>query len=79
MTEGKSRLSYLDSESKLIAGDEVLTSGKGGAFPAGLVVGTITDVRTEAGGQQTYGVITPACDLGELLQVFVIKDFDVVS
>ena len=57
----------------------MLTSGKGGAFPAGLVVGTITDVRTEAGGQQTYGVIAPACDLGELLQVFVIKDFDVVS
>ena len=22
---------------------------------------------------------SPACDLGELLQVFVIKDFDVVS
>ena len=43
------------------------------------VVGTITAVRTEAGGQQTYGVITPACDLGELLQVLVIKDFDVVS
>ena len=57
--------------------DGIDTSG--GAFPAGLVVGTITDVRTEAGGQQTYGVITPACDLGELLQVFVIKDFDVVS
>ena len=79
MQDGCVRFGYLAEGMSIFTGDTVLTSGKGGAFPAGLVVGTITDVRTEAGGQQTYGVITPACDLGELLQVFVIKDFDVVS
>ena len=79
MQQGCVRFGYLAEDMSIFTGDTVLTSGKGGAFPAGLVVGTITDVRTEAGGQQTYGVITPACDLGELLQVFVIKDFDVVS
>ena len=79
MQQGCVRFGYLAEGTSIFTGDTVLTSGKGGAFPAGLVVGTITDVRTEAGGQQTYGVITPACDLGELLQVFVIKDFDVVS
>ena len=79
MQQGCVRFGYLAEGMSIFTGDTVLTSGKGGAFPAGLVVGTITDVRTEAGGQQTYGVITPACDLGELLQVFVIKDFDVVS
>ena len=79
MQQGCARFGYLAEGMSIFTGDTVLTSGKGGAFPAGLVVGTITDVRTEAGGQQTYGVITPACDLGELLQVFVIKDFDVVS
>ena len=77
MQQGCARFGYLAEGMSIFTGDTVLTSGKGGA--AGLVVGTITDVRTEAGGQQTYGVITPACDLGELLQVFVIKDFDVVS
>ena len=78
MQQGCVRFGYLAEGTSIFTGDTVLTSGKGGAFPAGLVV-TSTDVRTEAGGQQTYGVITPACDLGELLQVFVIKDFDVVS
>ena len=73
MQDGCVRFGYLAEGTSIFTGDTVLTSGKGGAFPAGLVVGTITDVRTEA------GVITPACDLGELLQVFVIKDFDVVS
>ena len=63
----------------LFPGDTVLTSGRGGAYPAGLVVGTVVEVRNEAGGQQTYGVIEPACNLGNLLQVFIIKDFEVVE
>ncbi|MBQ9044386.1 MAG: rod shape-determining protein MreC [Oscillospiraceae bacterium] len=79
MQEGKTKLGYLMEGVSLFPGDTVLTSGKGGAYPAGLVVGTIEEVRTAAGGQQTFGVIEPACDLGNLLQVFIIKDFEVVE
>ena len=79
MQEGKTMLGYLMEGVSLFPGDTVLTSGKGGAFPAGLVVGTIEEVRTAAGGQQTYGVVKPACDIGNLLQVFIIKDFEVVE
>ena len=79
MQEGKTKIGYLMEGVSLFPGDTVLTSGKGGAFPAGLVVGTIEEVRTAAGGQQTFGVIKPACDLGNLLQVFIIKDFEVVE
>lgn len=39
MQEGKLRLSYLPDEAQLVAGDEVLTSGNGDVYPAGLVVG----------------------------------------
>ena len=60
-------------------GDEVLTSGSGGAFPAGLVIGTITNVQTEAGGQIEFGILEPQAKLDSLVQVFVIKDFDVVE
>ena len=59
--------------------DEVLTSGSGGAFPAGLVIGTLTNVQTEAGGQIEYGIVEPQCDLDSLVQVFIIKDFTVVE
>ena len=45
----------------------------------GLVIGTVTTVMTEAGGQSTYGVIEPACDVDGLSQVFVIKDFTIVE
>ena len=79
MQEGCVRLGYLTEGVRIFSGDTVLTSGKGGAFPAGLVVGMVEEVRTEAGGQQVYGVIRPACDLNALVQVFVIKDFEVVE
>ena len=79
MQEGKTKLGFLMEGVSLFPGDTVLTSGKGGAYPAGLVVGTVEEVRSEAGGQQSYGVIKPACDLGNLLQVFIIKDFEVVE
>ena len=51
----------------------------GGVFPQGLLIGTIAEVHTEAGGQSPYGVVEPACDLDQLSQVFVIKDFNVVE
>lgn len=79
MQDGHVKLAYLADGASVFSGDTVLTSGKGGAYPAGLVVGMIEEVRTEAGGQQAYGVIQPACNLDGLVQVFVIKDFDVVE
>lgn len=79
MKQGLTRLTYLTAGSQLFKGDEVLTSGKGGSFPAGLVIGTVTTIMTEAGGQTTYGIVEPACDLELLTQVFVIKEYDIVE
>ena len=79
MKEGATRLTYLTAGSQLFKGDEVMTSGKGGAFPAGLLIGTVTTIMTEAGGQTTYGVVEPACDLELLTQVFIVKDYDIVE
>ena len=56
-----------------------MTSGKGGSFPAGLYVGTVSAVMSESGGQTTYGIIDPACDVTQLSQVFIIRDFEIVE
>lgn len=79
MQSGRAKLTYLTEGTQLLEGDSVLTSGKGGVFPQGLLVGIIVEVHTEAGGQSPYGVVEPACDLDQLSQVFVIKDFNVVE
>lgn len=79
MLRGQTRLSYLTGGALIFEGDEVLTSGSGGAFPAGIWIGTISAVMTEAGGQVTYGIVDPAVDLTQLSQVFVVKSFEIVE
>ncbi len=36
-------------------------------------------MQTEAGGQVMYGLVEPECPFESLVQVFVIKDFEVVE
>ena len=79
MKQGLTRITYLSSGAQIFQKDEVLTSGKGGSFPAGLLIGQVSTVMTEAGGQVTYGIVTPACDVSRLSQVFIIKDFEIVE
>ena len=79
MQEGKCKLSYFTEDTTLFTGDSVITSGKGGAFPSGIIVGTVTELRSEAGGQNYYAVVDPAVDLSLLSQVFIIKDFEVIE
>ena len=79
MTGGKLRLSYVFEGALLEAGDVVLTSGAGGVYPAGLVIGKITDVGIEADGYGQYGVVTPAAELSSLTQVFILRNFEARS
>ena len=79
MGQGKLKLGYLSDNAQLVSGDEVLTSGKGGVYPSGLVVGTVDGVFTDPSGINRYAVVTPAADLADLTHVFVITDFDVVE
>lgn len=79
MEEGRLKLSYLPDGAQLVAGDEVLTSGRGGVYPPGLVVGRVEGVFTEPSGKTRYAVVVPDVELGSLIEVFVIKEFDVVE
>ena len=79
MSQGKLKLNYLPEGAQLVSGDEVLTSGKGDVYPSGLVVGRVEGVFTDPSGMTRYAVITPDVDLSSLIEVFVIKDFDIVE
>ena len=79
MNQGLLRLRYLPEGAGLVAGDEVLTSGLGGIYPAGLVVGRVQGVFNDAAGMSRYAIVDPNVELGGLIEVFVIKDFDVVE
>ena len=79
MGEGRLKLSYLSADAQLLSGDVVTTSGLGGFYPGGLGIGTVESVRTGDDGLAQYAVLAPAARLGELSEVFIIKDFDIVD
>lgn len=75
MLDGQLKLSYLPEEAQLVSGDQVVTSGLGQVYPAGLVVGSVTGLFTEADGVSRYAQVEPAADLERVRYVYVITDF----
>ena len=72
-------MNYLPEGAQLVSGDEVLTSGRGDMFPSGLPVGQVEEVFTDPSGQTRYAVVVPSVALDSLIEVFVIKDFEIVE
>ena len=79
MGEHLLKLNYISSESALLNGDLVLTSGLGGYYPEGLVIGSVEDVITDDSGAMDYALLSPAVNFDELTEVFVITDFSIVD
>ncbi len=52
----------------------VLTSGRGGVFPPGLVVGTLLEVRKDAKGLSREGEVLPPVDYSTLEDVFIRRE-----
>ncbi len=77
--KGLLRLSYLKNGSDVLVGDTVESSGYGGIFPKGLLIGTITEVLPESHGISTYAKVRPAADLSSLKKVYIIKDFSLTD
>ena len=76
---GLAKLTDMVEGAQVSAGDEVLTSGALGAFPAGLVIGHVRTVKSDADGQVAYCLVEPECDFDSLVQVYIIKDYSVVE
>lgn len=76
MKAGMVRLVCLSDSSDIVVGDTVVTSGKGGVYPSGLIIGNIYTVVADASGMYSYGVIAPSADIKTASNVFIIKDFD---
>ena len=79
MGENRLRLEYISENGDIINGDLVVSSGLGGYYPPGLVIGSVTSVQTDASGSADYAVVSPAVDFDTLTEVFVVTAFDVVE
>ncbi|MFQ6672238.1 MAG: rod shape-determining protein MreC [Candidatus Tectimicrobiota bacterium] len=65
-------MKYIPLEAEIEVGDRVVSSGMGGLYPKGLVIGTITRVTTSSGGLHQEAIVRPSTDLDRLEEVFII-------
>ena len=75
MADGNLRLSYLTDDASVVIGDTVETSGRGGLFPKGIMIGTVESVLPEDNGISYYAVIKPFVDVDTVSSVSIVTDF----
>lgn len=66
------RMINLARDADIVQGDKIVTSGFGGIYPKGLLIGEALDVINDEGGLLKYAVLKPAVDFDKLEEVFVI-------
>ncbi len=66
------RLDFIHRHLEIRPGDEAVTSGLGGVYPAGLPIGYIERVQTDEQGLYRTADVLPHADLGRLRYVFVV-------
>jgi rod shape-determining protein MreC len=72
--ENRCQLKYLLRTEEVAVGDAVVTSGLGGNFPKGLLVGEIKKVDKKGHGVFQYAELVPSVDFTQIEEVFVIME-----
>ena len=73
--DGQCVLTNLDRATEARKGDQVITTGLGGVFPANLLVGTVQEVVPEQSGKSSSAVILPGADPRTVKHVFIITEY----
>ncbi len=74
--EGEFILSVISADNKIGTGDIVITTGVGGVYPAGLVVGKVMQLGYSEYDTTPYAVMKPYADLRSVSDVVVITSFE---
>ncbi|MFO7871275.1 MAG: rod shape-determining protein MreC [Kiritimatiellia bacterium] len=69
-------MDYIPSDSDVKPNDQVLTSGLGGVYPSGLLVGYVTAIRPSPSALYQRAEVVPAAELRSLKYVFVVMEED---
>ncbi len=68
-------MNKLAEDHKIKEGDMIVTSGTGGAYPAGLLIGQVQSIEFNKYDASRYAVIKPYEDVREITSAAVITDF----
>ncbi len=73
---GQLRVRYLPIRAEVRAGEPVITSGLGGVYPKGIVVGEIVAVDRQSGALFQEATVAPSVDFSRLEEVLVVTGED---
>ena len=69
---GRMLFKHLDRGSRLMIGDEIVTSGLTGAFPRGVVVGSVASIKSAADGVTLAIEVEPAVNFGDIAEAMIL-------
>lgn len=72
--QGLCIMNYIPADADISAGDRVETSGVGGIYPKGILIGKVKEVRQRTNELDRYAIIEPAVDFKRLEEVFILKE-----
>ena len=70
---GQCRLSSVTHATSLVVGDVLETSGLGGIYPKGILIGTVKEIEDDVSGYSQYAIIDTAVDFERIREVMVIR------
>ena len=70
--QGLCAVPQLPRTTAIIPGAQICTSGRGGIYPKGLILGTVTDVIDDDQNVSATAIVQPAADFAALRDVFVL-------
>ena len=73
-SDNKLRATYIDTDANLVIEDKVETSGLGGIYPKGILIGTLKEVDETKNITERYAIIETAVDFSKLESVLVITE-----
>ncbi|HHT46652.1 MAG TPA: rod shape-determining protein MreC [Firmicutes bacterium] len=69
------RMVNLPPDANIQTGDAIISSGLGGIFPKGLVIGHVVEVEKDQYGLLQQALVAPAVNFNRLEEVFIVIDY----
>lgn len=66
------KATYMATSAEILENDTVETSGMGGIYPKGIMIGTVTSIENTKNAIDKYATVTPAVNFNKLETVLVI-------
>lgn len=70
---GLCKLSYIPKGANVMPGDVIETSGLGGLYPKGILVGRVDEIKTQVQGVSDYAVVRPMVNFRKVSHVLVLS------